>query len=107
VCPHLVAPLAEDQAETVAVFGGARRFRRAQTRDGKNLWRRWLDAIKDVLAGTAILNEACLLELSQVSGDLALAFAEDFLEFCHGELFLLQEKQQAEPVWVGQQPQGF
>jgi hypothetical protein len=42
-----------------------------------------------------------------VHGDVALAAAEDFLEFGDGELFLFEEEQEAEAVGVGGEAQGF
>jgi hypothetical protein len=40
-----------------------------------------------------------------MTGDARLAHTQNLLQLCDGKLFLLEQKQQTQSGWVGQQPQ--
>ena len=48
-----------------------------------------------------------LLELRQVSGNLALPFGQDLLQLGHRQFFLFEQQQDAQAIRIGRQPQGF
>ena len=65
------------------------------------------ESVVDVLSGAAIADEAGLAKLCQVAGNSGLPHAEDFLDLDDGELFLLKEKEETQPGFVGEKAQGF
>jgi len=66
-----------------------------------------LEAVEAALAGAAVFDEIGLPELGEVGGDGALAHDENFLQFGDGELFVLKEQKNAEPVWIGYNAKKF
>ena len=65
------------------------------------------EAVEAALAGAAVFDQARLLELREVGGDGALAHDQDFLQLGDGELFGLEQQQDAEPVGVGYDAEDF
>ena len=65
------------------------------------------EAVKAVFADAAVFDQAGLLELGEVGGDGALAHDEDLLQLGDGELFGLEQQEDAEPVGVGYDAEHF
>lgn len=105
---NLVAAAGEDEVEGFGVEGGFGDFECAlaedveQSRDGEGA-----KAVKDVLAGAAILDQIFRFQVGEVGGDGALAETEDFLEFGDREFFPFKEEEEAEPVGVGEEAKSF
>ncbi len=69
------------------------------------VWLRRFQPVEDVLAGAAIFYQPSLLELREMSGNLALAAGEDLLQFGDGKLFALEQEEQADACRIAEQPE--
>ena len=64
-------------------------------------------SIEAFLPDAPYFDEARLLQLGELHGDAALAGGKDFLQFGNAEFLLLEQPQDAEPAFVGEEAQGF
>ena len=58
-------------------------------------------AVINIFAYPSISHNTRAFELGEVTGDARLPHAQNLLQLCDRKLFLLQEKQQTKPRWVG------
>ena len=56
----------------------------------------------DILADSAILDQAGTLELCKMGRNPRLPHPEDFLNLSNGKLLPFQEKKQSSPNWIGE-----
>ncbi len=98
VAAHLVLPLAQDQAQRLAVLRRFGHFGGGLAQQVHQLGGR-LQAVEGVLPGAPVVHQPGLFQLRQVGGNLALALAQNLLQLRHGKLFLLQQQQEARAGW--------
>jgi hypothetical protein len=60
-------------------------------------------AVINILAGPAIFHDSRSLQLGEMAGNPGLAHAEDLLQLGNGQFLLLEEQEQAQAGWVGQE----
>jgi hypothetical protein len=63
--------------------------------------------VKSALAVAPRFHERAIGEQAEMRGDARLAEAGDFLEFVDRQLVFFQQRDDAQPGWIGQRPQRF
>ena len=64
-------------------------------------------SVDAVFAGAARSDQSSLLELGQLGRDSGLFHAQNPLQLGDGELFLIEEDQEAEAGWIAEKTQGI
>ena len=65
------------------------------------------ERVVDIFAGAPVAHEPRLAELSEMAGDARLSHGQDLLNLDDGKLLLLEQKEQAQTCFVGEEAQGF
>jgi hypothetical protein len=66
-----------------------------------------LGSVQDVLAAAPILNQAGLLQLSELRGDPALSGRENLLQLGDGQFLPLEQEHNAQPAGIREQSQAL
>jgi len=101
IAPHFVSSLFEHELERPGIIPRFRDFRRSRVQKVYKL--PVANPIKTILALLPILHQTRAFELGKVRGNAALPHREDFLKFGYGQLFALQQQQQAQAAGIGNQ----
>src|SRR2546423_10935026 len=109
VLAGLVAPFAKRELERRAVALRFRHFAREDAnqltdfRAGRVAFLFRGQTVIDIFPRAPVFNDASALQLGEMARDPRLAHAENLLELGYGKLVFFQEKQEAEPGWIGQE----
>ena len=102
---NFVAAFFEDEFQGFGVFGSFGDFRGGGFEDGEEF--AGLQAVEAVLALAAVFDKAGLAELREVGRDAALAHGEEFLKLGDGELFAVEQEENADAGGVGEKAERF